>query len=54
MEVFQPGSLREGREQKGKIRISSFFGIDASMGQLIEGQKPDVNDLLRFAKDKGT
>lgn len=54
MEVFRSGDLQERREQTGKIRISGFLGIDASMGHLIEGKKPDVNDMLRFAKDKGT
>ncbi|MGQ9647655.1 MAG: hypothetical protein ACUVWO_14105 [Thermodesulfobacteriota bacterium] len=54
MEVFRPDDLHERREQKGKIRISSFLGIDASMGRLIEGQKPDVNDLLRLTRGKGT
>ncbi|HJX60578.1 MAG TPA: hypothetical protein VJ462_04765, partial [Thermodesulfobacteriota bacterium] len=54
MEVFRSGDLDERREQKGKIQISGFFGIDASMGRLIEGKRPDVNDILRLAKDKGT
>lgn len=54
MEVVRSGDLDERREQKGKIRISGFLGIDASMGQLIDGRKPDVNDILRLAKDKGT
>jgi hypothetical protein len=54
VEVFRPGDLDERREQKGKIQISGFFGIDASMGRLIDGKRPDVNDILRLAKDKGT
>ncbi len=54
MEVFRSGDLHEEKGQKSKIRISGFLGIDASMGRLIEGKKPDVNDMLRFAKDKGT
>jgi len=54
VEVFRPGDLDERREQKGKIQISSFFGIDASMGRLIDGKRPDVNDILRLTKDKGT
>jgi len=54
MEVFRSGDLDERREQKGKIRISGFLGIDASMGRLIDGKKPDVNDILRLAKEKGT
>lgn len=54
VEVFRPGGLDERGEQKGKIQISSFFGIDASTGRLIDGKRPDVNDILRIAKDKGT
>jgi hypothetical protein len=54
VEVFRPDDLNERREQKGKIQISSFLGIDASMGRLIDGKRPDVNDILRLAKNKGT
>jgi hypothetical protein len=54
VEVFRSGGLDERREQKGKIQISGFFGIDASMGRLIDGKRPDVNDILRLAKNKGT
>jgi hypothetical protein len=46
--------LGDSTELKGKIQISSFFGIDASMGRLIDGKKPDVNDILKLAKTKGT
>lgn len=54
VEVFRSGGLDERGEQKGKIQISGFFGIDASMGRLIDGKRPDVNDILRLAKNKGT
>jgi hypothetical protein len=50
MEVFRPGGSGERGEVKGKIQISAFFGIDASMGRLIQGKNPDVNDILRLAK----
>ena len=50
MEVFHPGGPGEREEIKGKIQISACFGIDASMGQLMDGKKPDVNDILRLAK----
>ena len=50
MEVFRPGGSGEPEEVKGKIRISAFFGIDASMGRLIQGKNPDVNDILKLAK----
>jgi len=54
MEVFKPGGSGERGEVKGKIEISAFFGIDASMGRLIQGKNPDVNDILKLAKSKGT
>ena len=53
MEVFRPGGTGERGEVKGKIQISAFFGIDASMGRLIQGKNPDVNDILRLAKGEG-
>ena len=54
MEVFQPGSSGGKTEIKGKIQIAAFLGIDASMGRLIGGKKPDVNDILKPSKSKGT
>ncbi|HXX33512.1 MAG TPA: hypothetical protein VEM15_03470 [Thermodesulfobacteriota bacterium] len=54
MEVFRPGGSVERGEVKGKVQISAFFGIDASMGRLIQGKNPDVNDILRLAKGEGT
>ncbi len=53
MEVFRPGGSGEQGEVKGKIRISAFFGIDASMGRLIQGKDLDVNDILKLAKREG-
>ena len=54
MEVFRPGGSGEHAEVMGKIRISAFFGIDASMGRLIQGKNPDVDDILKLAKSQGT
>jgi hypothetical protein len=54
MEVFRPGGSGGRGEVKGKIKISDFFGIDASMGRLIQGKNPDVNDILKLAKIEGT
>jgi hypothetical protein len=54
MEVLRPGIPGEKEETKGKIRISAFLGIDASMARLVDGKKPDVNDILKPAKGKGT
>jgi hypothetical protein len=54
MEVSRPGRSGEQAEVKGKIRISAFLGIDASMGRLIQGENPDVNDILKLAKSEGT
>lgn len=50
MEVFNPEEPVEREEVKGKIRISAWFGMDASIGKLIQGKKPDVNDILKIAK----
>jgi hypothetical protein len=54
MEVFRAGESGERGEVKGKIKVSAFFGIDASMGSLIQGKDPDVNDILKLAKSEGT
>ena len=52
MEVVRPGGFGERGEVKGKIRVSAFFGIDASTGRLIQGKNPDVNDILKLAKSE--
>ncbi len=54
MEVFAPGTPLGRGEVKGTIKISSCFGIDASIGKLINGEKPDVDDIVRIGKAKGT
>lgn len=54
MEVFQPDGYGKQGEVKGRIRVSAFFGIDASMGRLIQGENLDVNDILKLAKTEGT
>jgi hypothetical protein len=54
MEVFRPGGPVGPGEVKGKIRISAFFGLDASMGRLVQGKDPNVNDILKLAKSEGT
>jgi len=54
MEVFRPAGFGERGEVKGRIRVSAFFGIDASMGRLIQGKNADVNDILKLAKSGGT
>ena len=54
MEVLRPGAPGERGEIKGKVKISAFFGIDASMGRLIQGKNPDVNDIVKLAKGEGT
>jgi len=53
MEMFRPGGSGEPGEGKGKVRISAFIGIDASVGELIQGKGPDVNDILKLAKREG-
>jgi hypothetical protein len=54
LEVFRPGKSGERGELIGKIQISTYFGIDASMGNLIQGKRPEGNDILRIAKHEGT
>jgi hypothetical protein len=54
IEVFRPGAPGERGEVKGKVKISAFFGIDASMGRLIQGKNPDVNDIVKLAKGEGS
>ena len=50
MEVFRPKGPGEQGEVKGKIQIAAWFGIDASIGQMIQGNKPDTDDILKIAK----
>ena len=50
MEVFRLQGPGDPGEVKGKIQISAWFGIDASIGKLIQGKKPDVNDILKIAQ----
>ncbi len=52
MEVFRHGALGERGEVTGRVRVSAFFGIDASTGRLIQGKNPDVNDILKLAKSE--
>ena len=54
MEVVQTRGLREEGEIKGKIQISALFGIDASMGKVIHGKKPEANDILKPARSEGS
>jgi hypothetical protein len=52
MEVFRHGEFGERGEVKGRVRVSAFFGIDASMGRMIQGENPDINDILKLAKSE--
>jgi hypothetical protein len=54
MEVVRTGGLKERGEVKGEIQISAFFGIDASVGKLIHGRKPEANDILKLARSEGS
>jgi hypothetical protein len=54
MEVFRADGSGGRVEPKGKIKVSAFFGIDASMGRLVQGKNPDVNDILKLVKSEGT
>ena len=54
MEVFRPGIAGERGEVKGRIQISAIFGMDASVGRLIQGKKPDEDDILKLAGRGGS
>ncbi len=54
MEVFRARGPGEQGEVKGRIKVSAFFGIDASIGRLFQGKNPDVNDILKLARKEGT
>lgn len=54
MEIFRSGTPGEKGEMKGKIQISSVFGMDGSIGKVIQGKKPDENDILKPAGRSGT
>jgi hypothetical protein len=53
LEMFRPGGSGAPGGVKGKIRISAFLGLDASMGRLVQGKAPAINDILRWAKREG-
>jgi hypothetical protein len=47
LEVLNPG---EGATVKGRISVSAFIGMDASIGKLIQGIQPDSSDILKLAR----
>lgn len=54
MEVLPIGSQEERKEVKGRIQISSFLGIDASVARWIQGQKPEMMDIIKLAFTEGS
>jgi len=54
LEVFRPGENGVRGEFKGRILISAFLGIDASMGKALDAKKLDVRDIVRPAGREGT
>lgn len=54
MEVLRPRKPGEREDIRGKVQISTFFGMDASIGRLIDGKKPDEEDIMRFARPEGS
>ncbi len=54
MELLQPGNPGERGGVKGKIQISTLFGMDASIGKLIQGKRPDEEDILKLAGREGS
>ena len=54
MEVFRPGRPGERGETRGMVQISNLFGVDASMGNLIQGRRPERDDVLRLVRQEGS
>ncbi len=54
MEVLPIGSHEERKEVKGRIQISAYLGIDASMGHWIQGQKPETMDIIKLVNTEGS
>jgi hypothetical protein len=54
MDVLRPGIPGERGEVRGKIQILTIFGMDASIGKLIQGKKPDGEDILKLAVRQGS
>lgn len=54
MEVYPPKHSGEKGEAKGKIQIVATFGMDASIGKLVQGNKPDIEDILKPAQRQGS
>ena len=54
LDVFRPGEPGAGSPPKGQIQISGFLGMDASVGKIVDGKKPEVNDVLRLGSRRGT
>jgi hypothetical protein len=54
MEVLRPGKPGERGDLRGTVRISNIFGMDASIGRLIQGKKPDGEDILKLARREGS
>lgn len=51
MEAYRYHETGPG-EVIGKIQISNHLGIDASIGKVIQGKIPEVNDILKMAKSE--
>ncbi len=50
LEVLKSGNPGDREAVKGRIQISAFLGIDASIAQLVQGSQPDASDILRLAR----
>lgn len=53
LNIFGSTDFFKSKEKvKGKVQISNLFGIDASRGRLIHGEKPELEDILILARKK--
>lgn len=54
MEVYSPKHAGEKGEAKGRVQIVATFGMDASIGKLMQGNPPDAEDILKLAHRQGS
>ncbi|MCX8118872.1 MAG: hypothetical protein N3G78_13215 [Desulfobacterota bacterium] len=54
MEILRPSILGGKDQVRGQVRISTLFGLDASVGKLIQGGKPEEEDILKFLRRGGS
>jgi hypothetical protein len=54
LDVFPPSQSAGQATPKGRIQISGFLGVDASVGRSVDGSRPEMTDILRPGSRGGT